>query len=313
MRFKPVFSLLTCAVLVLGTPLVARADANYDLITAAYNGNPARVVQLVGRGANVNARDDYGYTPLMWAAQQGHHLTSETLLKKGADVNAQDKQGHTALLIATVKGHEKVVRVLLAYHADPNIKAANGVSALEYARVYKLTRLASMMEKALAGGQVAAATPRPVATPKPPAGTPKPATGKPTPKPPMATPKPPAATPKPPAATQAPPIAGTFALSAQAREQINKLHGKFMDHLGLRDPEAIVQKGFNQDLEDKLDQIFLALDYGHTSNIARAKLADARKLVNSAKQLAAQPDPQDDKICRQILQALDDMLHGAGY
>ncbi|MDB5100762.1 MAG: hypothetical protein JWM80_5183 [Cyanobacteria bacterium RYN_339] len=307
MRLEPVICLLTCAALVLGTPQAARADTNYDLIQAAYNGNPARVAQLVSKGANVNARDDYGYTPLMWAAQQGHNITSEALIKKGAEVDAQDKQGHTALLIATVKGHENVVRVLLKYKADPNIKAQNGVSALEYARIYKLNTLRKLMESALANPQATRPTPKPmpVATPKPMAVPTRKPIG-------AATPKPPAATPKP-NATQAPAVTGTFGMSAQAREAINKLHGKFMDHLGLRDPEAIVQKGFNQDLEDKLDQIFLALDYGHTSNIARAKLADARKLVNSSKQLAAQPDPQDDRICRQILTSLDDMLRTAGY
>jgi hypothetical protein len=301
MRLKPILCLVACTALVLGTPLAARADVNYDLIQAAFNGNQARVAQLIDRGANVNARDDYGYTPLMWAAQEGYIQTLEALLKRGADVNARDKAGRTALLIATVKGHQIIVKSLVAHHADPLIKANNGVSALEYARLYRMTALQRMMEAA--GHQVAS---KPVAHP-----TPLPMM------PPQATPRPvmmPPATPKPMANTPAPVSAsGTLTLSAPVRDTIAKLHGHFMDHLGLRDPEAIVQKGFNQDLEDKLDQVFLALDYGHTSVMAKQKLIDARKMVNAARVIAANPDPQDDKICRQILASLEDLLKSLGF
>lgn len=301
MRFKPILCLAATAAIVLGSPLAARADVNYDLITAAYDGNPTRVVTLIARGANVNARDDYGYTPLMWAAQEGHVMTMGALLKRGADVNARDKQGRTALLIATVKGHTEIVKSLLAHHADPTIKASNGVSAIDYARIYHMTAISRMFQT-MKTPRVTMGTPRPMPTMH---------TGMaPTPRPmetmrPMATPHP--------VATPAAPTTGNINLSAQSRDEVAKLHGKFMDHLGLRDPEAIVQKGFNQDLEDKLDQVFLALDYGHTASIPRAKVADARKLVNAAKQIAAQPDPQDDMTCRQILTSLDDMLKEIGY
>ena len=63
-----------------------------------------------------------------------------------------------------------------------------------------------------------------------------------------------------------------------------------------------------EDWTDEVDQAFLALDYGHTGTMARAKLMDARKLLNTAKQIASQPDPQDDKTCRQILGSLDELM-----
>lgn len=328
MRLKPIVSLAAAAVLVLGSPLAARADANYDLIEAAFNGNPAAVASLVKRGADVNGRDDYGYTPLMWAAQQGHVLTCEALIKRGADVNARDKQGRTALLIATVKGHIEVVKALMAHHADPQLKANNGISAADYARIYRMTAIQQVFGGAAAQHPATAqqhptTTPRPVASHRPMlVATPRPMptthAAIPTPRAVVPTPRPvetvrPTFTPRPAAATAAPvSTSGNANLSPQTRDEIGKLHGRFMDHLGLRDPEMIVQKGFNQDLEDKLDQVFLALDYGHTAQMSRAKLADARKLVNAAKQVAAQPDPQDDKTCRQILSSLDELLKGLG-
>jgi ankyrin repeat protein len=40
--------------------------------------------------AEINARDCYGRTPLLYASERGHIGTAETLLMHGADVNAQD-------------------------------------------------------------------------------------------------------------------------------------------------------------------------------------------------------------------------------
>lgn len=288
MHLKPLLCLVAASVLVLGTPLAARADVNYDLIQAGFSGNPGQISVLVSRGADVNARDDYGYTALMWAAQEGHVLTSETLIEHGADVNARDKAGRTALLIATVKGHTEVVRSLLAHHADPTLKAKNGISALDYARIYRMTSIARMLDAA-AETMHMAGQPRPHSSGKPNMGKSSSGTH-------MKTTPGTDVTPTPMAMSQTS-STGSLELSAQARDAIAKLHGHFMDHLGLRDPEAIVEKGFNQALEDKLDQVFLALDYGHTATMSRAKVTEARKAVNEAKQIANQPDPQDDEKC----------------
>jgi ankyrin repeat protein len=42
---------------------------------------------------DVNARDDFGLTPLHAAAQEGHMEVAELLIAKGADVNAKDGIG----------------------------------------------------------------------------------------------------------------------------------------------------------------------------------------------------------------------------
>merc|ERR1712142_694971 len=54
---------------------------------------------LVHNGADVNAVDDRGYTPLMDAAWSSYPAVVKLLLEKNADVNAQDKDEHTALMI----------------------------------------------------------------------------------------------------------------------------------------------------------------------------------------------------------------------
>jgi hypothetical protein len=43
-----------------------------DLHDAAYKGDVERVKKLLKKGKNPNARDEYGDTPLHWAALKGH-------------------------------------------------------------------------------------------------------------------------------------------------------------------------------------------------------------------------------------------------
>ncbi|MFP3959317.1 MAG: ankyrin repeat domain-containing protein [Spirochaetaceae bacterium] len=50
-------------------------------------------------------------TPLHWAARRGHEQVVELLLERGANVDAQDALGRTPLHVAV--GHPAVVRLLL--------------------------------------------------------------------------------------------------------------------------------------------------------------------------------------------------------
>ena len=77
-------------VFVLLTPLTADAgDVDSELITAAMEGRSDTVRALLAKGADVNAKDKYGWTPLMLAALAGRADTVRTLLANGAHVNAK--------------------------------------------------------------------------------------------------------------------------------------------------------------------------------------------------------------------------------
>ena len=81
------------------------------LITAE-EGYTEIVEMLLTKGADVNARDEGGWTALKRAAGQGHTEIVEMLLAKGADVNAKDEDGGTALIEAAQKGHTKIFSLL---------------------------------------------------------------------------------------------------------------------------------------------------------------------------------------------------------
>eukprot|EP00667_Euglena_gracilis_P018859 EG_transcript_20100 len=60
--------------------------------------------ELLRNGANVNATDRDGSTPLHWVSWMPHVSTPVVLLMHGADPNARDAQGRTALHIAAGQG-----------------------------------------------------------------------------------------------------------------------------------------------------------------------------------------------------------------
>lgn len=63
-------------------------------------------------GADVNATDERGSTPLLEAARYGHEDISRVLIAAGADIKAKDNDGKTALMLAIQGNHDEVVRVL---------------------------------------------------------------------------------------------------------------------------------------------------------------------------------------------------------
>ena len=73
-------------------------DAN--LSKAAAKGDLSAVLSLLDSGADIDASDDWGLTPLISASLNGHVEVVQALLDKGADVHAKDKSGSTALILA---------------------------------------------------------------------------------------------------------------------------------------------------------------------------------------------------------------------
>jgi ankyrin repeat protein len=86
-------------------------------LVLALREQPESVKLLIEEGANVNARDYSGQTPLHFAAVYGRMASTELLIENGANVNAKDHNGDTPLAIAVKIGHKEVVKFLRKHGA----------------------------------------------------------------------------------------------------------------------------------------------------------------------------------------------------
>jgi hypothetical protein len=107
-----------------------RSEDAHALLVAAYEGKADVVEELLGRGVDVNSRDEQGGTALIHAATWGRTDVVKVLLEHGADIDVQTDGGNTALIGAAAKGDADIVRMLLDAGADPLIKNKAGATAV---------------------------------------------------------------------------------------------------------------------------------------------------------------------------------------
>ncbi|KAL5006401.1 hypothetical protein ScPMuIL_015207 [Solemya velum] len=102
-------------------------------VWSVQNGDLDKVKELVEQ-QNMNVNEQIqGRCPLHCAADYGQAEVIEYLVSRGADVNAEDKHGITPLLAAVFEGHTDCVRILLAKGAKKNGKAPDGSSYIDCA------------------------------------------------------------------------------------------------------------------------------------------------------------------------------------
>ncbi len=100
---------------------------------------------MIERGANVNAADIQGNTPLHQAAGLDDGEMIETLLKHGAAINARNEPRATPLYHAVYVKAANAVRVLLKHGADASINGPNGLTPLELAEVLEQRELVRLL------------------------------------------------------------------------------------------------------------------------------------------------------------------------
>ena len=100
---------------------------------AAANGHVNVMRLLLDVGANMSYRDKEGWTALMHASHNSHFDAVKLLLERGADVNQESGNRLTALIEASKKGHGDIVRLLLKYGAEKTHKDNDNRNALLWA------------------------------------------------------------------------------------------------------------------------------------------------------------------------------------
>lgn len=61
-------------------------------------------------------RDDHGFSPLHWAAKEGHMKIVEMLVQRGARINSTNRGDDTPLHLAAAHGHHEIVHLVSFYY-----------------------------------------------------------------------------------------------------------------------------------------------------------------------------------------------------
>lgn len=100
------------------------------LMLASLKGMQALCERLIAKGADVNKP---GWTPLHYAATNGHVAVMTLLLDHHAYIDAASPNGSTPLMLASLYGTPAAVKLLLEAGADPMLKNDQGLSAIDFA------------------------------------------------------------------------------------------------------------------------------------------------------------------------------------
>jgi ankyrin repeat protein len=98
-------------------------------------GNQLMIAQLLlHHGANANAWDDFGFTPVHDAAMYGHLDILKLLIEYKGDIAKPNGFGDLPLHVAVMEDHLDVVRFLLDHGADVNAETKKDGTALDITR-----------------------------------------------------------------------------------------------------------------------------------------------------------------------------------
>ena len=139
--------------LVVADPMLARTfndDGFHALGLAAFFGHPEVVRYLIDAGADVSAqsRNRMRVAALHSAIAARDRESTLALIAAGADVNAKQQDGFTPLHEAAQNGDREVVDALLAAGADPSLALDGGKTPADLAREGGHEELAKTLEAA---------------------------------------------------------------------------------------------------------------------------------------------------------------------
>ncbi|ORE17803.1 hypothetical protein BCV71DRAFT_235489 [Rhizopus microsporus] len=94
---------------------------------------------------DINAKDEDGTTPLIYAACFGKYEIAQALLQAGAKADSQDSHGWTALMWATTNNHEALVKLLVEHGASSQTRSAKGRTAFDFVKSENSNKIADIL------------------------------------------------------------------------------------------------------------------------------------------------------------------------
>ncbi|KAI8909488.1 ankyrin repeat protein [Gorgonomyces haynaldii] len=89
---------------------------------------------LLDSGAQINSKNSQGLTPLHSAIQTGQIPTAQFLIEKGADIKAKTDGGWTVLHLAAETGNLAACKLLIQLGADPNWRDGKKKTPMDHSK-----------------------------------------------------------------------------------------------------------------------------------------------------------------------------------
>lgn len=101
-----------------------------DIIKAVSNRDINAVTEYIKSGGDINSKDQWGSTALVWAVHYGYTDIVRILIDAKANVDSKDVNDQTALMKASDKGRTDIVKILISVNANVNARDIRGQTAL---------------------------------------------------------------------------------------------------------------------------------------------------------------------------------------
>jgi ankyrin repeat protein len=126
-----------------GVPLITEI-----LLSQKYNDRKAQMMALfMENGADINAADNNGNTPLIAVAGSMPIEILNLVIKYNPNMNAVNNSGETALHKAVIKGDIRAARVLLENKADCNLLTKSGTALWDIVNASKKFDFVALLKK----------------------------------------------------------------------------------------------------------------------------------------------------------------------
>src|SRR5579871_5322597 len=118
MRKVPIAVAVEVALVALSVPGWSAALDSMSLLEAVKAGDLPAVQASLQRHKEANQAEPDGTTPLHWAVQEERQDIVQALLAAGANVNAKNRYGSTPLVLAATGGNAQLTKLLIKSGAD---------------------------------------------------------------------------------------------------------------------------------------------------------------------------------------------------
>jgi len=135
------------------SPLI-KCNDSYPIMIASFYGDTLMLKILTTYKANLNVKDDKGFTPLMIATQNNSLEAVKFLYENGANINEINVLNQSALSLAVINNNKEITEYLISKSANINQKDKYNLTPLSYSIINQNNKISKLLNKSKAKSPV---------------------------------------------------------------------------------------------------------------------------------------------------------------